>query len=221
MSEQVSSIKPILGNRSDVAIGVLIILYTVGVLGTLFNVHDQFLLLTPLNLLISLGIVLYFHPRWSIATVLLLIACYTIGFLAEVYGVQTGQLFGDYGYGPVLGWQVQETPLMIGVNWVMLVYCVGTSVNQFMPRALWGLKVLMGAILMVSLDVLIEPVAMHYDFWSWEGNIIPMQNYIGWFLVSLIQFACFFWIESQTKNKVAFVLLLLQFAFFWILGLNW
>ncbi|MBE0653483.1 MAG: carotenoid biosynthesis protein, partial [Bacteroidales bacterium] len=31
-----------------------------------------------------------------------------------------------------------------------------------------------------------EPVAMHLDYWQWEGDIIPFQNYAAWFIISLV-----------------------------------
>ncbi|MEO1515300.1 MAG: carotenoid biosynthesis protein [Bacteroidota bacterium] len=206
---------------TTLASAFLIIWYMVGTVGILIPVHEQFVLLTPLNLLLSLAIVFYFHNDWNARTVGVLACCFVGGYAAELFGVHTGLLFGNYAYGPVLGWKWQETPLMIGVNWMMLVYCIGTTINRFLERSGWLVKVLMGAALMVSLDILIEPVAMYYDFWSWEGNVVPIKNYIGWFGVSLPLFGLFFWQLPKARNKVAFVLLLIQFLFFWILGLSW
>ncbi|MCB1155806.1 carotenoid biosynthesis protein, partial [bacterium] len=74
--------------------------------------------------------------------------------------------------------------------------------------------------LMVLLDIFIEPVAIRYDFWSWAGGAPPLQNYVGWFLVSLPLLSLFALIQAGQRNKVALVLLALQFIFFITLNLS-
>ncbi len=202
-------------------IGILFltIIYVVGLVGIAWPLSDQFILLTPVNLLVSLAVVLLFHPRWRRATPLILIVSYLVGFFAEWFGVQTGLLFGEYHYGPVLGPQWQGTPFMIGVNWMLLVYCSGITVNHlFGSRPWWGRGIL-AALLMVVLDVLIEPVAMELNFWQWAGNKVPLQNYLGWFLVALPLTLAFSRWHSGVRNKVAVALFLWQFLFFLILFL--
>lgn len=202
------------------AIAVLSILYTVGIVGIAWPIHPEFVLLTPLNLLVSLGIVLYFHQHWSARTYQFLVLAYAVGFGAELFGVQTGILFGDYAYGAVLGWKVWGTPLMIGVNWVLLGYCSGVTANTLLPKGHWAMRGLLAAILMVGLDVLIEPVAMHYGFWDWEGDTVPLRNYLGWFLVAL-PLVCFFAYGHRGQlNKVAVALFIAQIVFFATLGLT-
>jgi len=201
------------------AIAILSVLYTVGLIGILWPLHKQFILLTPLNLLVSLGLVLFFHPHWKLSSRLLLLFCFGFGFGMELLGVQTGLVFGDYSYGQTLGWKIGGTPLMIGFNWVMLVYCSGVTVNHFFtPQSPW-LKTIIATALMVLLDILIEPVAIRYDFWSWAGEEIPLQNYLAWFGIAFVLLRIFFYIEEQTSNKVGIALFILQFLFFGILNL--
>lgn len=198
---------------------VLIILYAVGIAGVALAIHPDFLLLTPANLLISLALVLYHHPQWTRSLWLFLPMAWLWGFGAELFGVQTGLLFGDYQYGRVLGWKLLDTPLMIGVNWVMLAYCTGMAANHILGPAHWLWRGLLASALMVLLDVFIEPVAIRYDFWSWAGGTPPLQNYIGWFLVAFPLLSWFARIQSGRLNKVALVLLALQFIFFISLNL--
>lgn len=197
---------------------VLSILYIVGIVGILLPIHEQFILLTPINLLVSLGLVLYFHKNWNTAIYRYLIIAYVIGFLAEVFGVQTGMLFGEYEYGPVLGWKLWDTPLMIGVNWMMLGYCAGVLANVLLQERHWLLRGILAALLMVGLDVIIEPVAIAYDFWHWEKVAVPLRNYIGWFLVALPLECLFAYWLPGVRNKVAIALFILQILFFGILG---
>ncbi len=198
---------------------ILVVVYIVGIIGIAYNVDERFVLLTPINLLLSLGLAFWTHPGqysplWKLAAI-----CFFTGILVEIAGVQTGLIFGDYQYGRVLGPKIWGTPLMIGVNWAMLVYCAGSVVNRLIPDLNIWIKAALGAMLMTLLDVLIEPVAMELDFWNWENNIIPLQNYIAWFFVALPLLVAYFKLLGKTSNKVAILLFILQFLFFGILQL--
>lgn len=196
------------------SIAVLTILYIVGLFGILLPLHADFILLTPLNLLVSMGLVLWHHGDWSRGTAYYLLVAYLVGFSAELLGIQTGLLFGDYAYGPVLGPKVWGTPLMIGVNWMMLGYCAGVVSNALLPGRTFWWRGLLAALLMVGLDVIIEPVAMAYDFWDWEGSTVPFSNYLGWFLVALPLELLFAYWHKALRNKVGVALFLLQTLFF-------
>ena len=39
---------------------------------------------------------------------------------------------------------------------------------------------------MIALDLLIEPVAPLLGFWIFDLPEVPLQNYIGWFVIGLI-----------------------------------
>lgn len=204
----------------NLAILVLIILYLVGIVGMALPIHPDFALLTPVNLLISLGLVLFFHSEWNQKTYLFLLLSYCIGFGAELVGVQTGLLFGDYHYGPVLGPKIMGTPLMIGINWILLAYSTGVLVNRFLLGKNIILKAVAGASLMVLLDIFIEPIAIQYDFWTWTDRLTPpMQNFVGWWIVAFFVHLIFQWLLPKTQNKVGLALLALQFIFFFTLNL--
>ncbi len=201
---------------------ILVIIYAVGMTGILFNVHSKFIYLTPFNLLISFLIVLYAHPGWNLRITVFIIAVFLAGYVVEVWGVQSGLIFGSYEYGDVLGPKWRGTPYVIGWNWVMLTYCCGVTVNRLMERVNWFGKALVGALLMVSLDILIEPVAIHYNFWSWgPENIVPMRNYVAWGVISFVFLSVFALNFKDLRNKTGFTLFILQFVFFLIIGIDW
>ncbi|MEL6718955.1 MAG: carotenoid biosynthesis protein [Bacteroidota bacterium] len=202
---------------------LLSIFYTVGLVGVVIIQQEDFLLLTPMNLLISLAIILWYHPDWTKGTLFTLLLSYVVGYFIEVAGVNTGMIFGEYAYGPVLGWKIWETPLMIGINWVMLVYAVGMTVNWITLRNSklhFLLKAAIGATIMILLDLLIEPVAIHYNFWTWDAVAVPLQNYSSWWLISFVLLAVFHFFHIKMINKVASFLLLWQFVFFIVLLLT-
>lgn len=205
----------------------LIIIYTVGVLSILFDIHPAFVYLTPINLLLSFAIVMYARRgKADIKLLSVLGVCYVVGMGVEMIGVATGDIFGEYSYGDVLGPKIEGTPWIIGLNWMMLVYCVGCTVNRItwngkaQVGSIW-IKSFLGALILVSLDVLMEPVAIHLGFWSWGGGDIPLQNYGAWFIISFLLLLLFNSFLKNEQNKVAFTLLVLQFLFFFLLGINW
>jgi putative membrane protein len=109
-----------------------------------------------------------------------------------------------------------NVPLLIGLNWSMLVFAIGVPLSRT-ALPVWG-KVALGSIAMVALDLLIEPVAIHLGFWSWEQVSVPVQNYVAWGLVSAVFFALFFLLPVRRENPVARYVLAAQVLFF--AGLN-
>lgn len=205
---------------SSLAISFISIIYLVGIIGISIPIHEDFVRLTPLNLLLSLGLVLFFHRRWQKSTVLVLFAIYLLTWLAEYIGVNTGLLFGNYAYGSVLGPKIGGTPLMIGINWVLLSYTVATFLTWIGVSKNCLLNSLLGALLLTGIDVLIEPVAMALDFWQWEGDTVPLQNYLGWFAVAFPVMFMYFFFGIAEKNKLALTLLILQLIFFSVLQIT-
>jgi len=139
------------------------------------------------------------------------------GFFIEVIGVNTGLIFGDYSYGEALGLKVLSTPLLIGVNWLILIYCTGVLLEYFKLKNSIIFS-LIGALILLGIDFLIEPVAIRFNYWSWSGGQIPLQNYIGWYIFSFLLFFVFKGLDFNKNNKAAIVLLFAQIGFF--LGLN-
>ena len=173
-----------------------------------------FVSLTPLTLLVSLGVMLYFHQD---RTNLFFISCFLVwlgGFLVELAGVQTGVIFGQYAYGEVLGIKIWDTPLIIGVNWLLLIYAVA-ALMAHKTWALWQKALIIGTG-MTLLDVLIEPFAIRFGLWHWFGAPVPLQNYIAWLITGSTIGAVFLALNPrmQTKNRMATVVLVAQTLFF-------
>lgn len=209
---------PLLRRRLRWAQGILLLFHVTGLLGlTLSQDPSFFLQFVPLNLLLTLGLLLAFQPRrtpafWGFCVVTML-----VGFFVEVVGVRTGLLFGHYEYGATLGVKWLEVPLMIGVNWLMLTYSAGI-LARYLPIPDF-LRAIVGALLLVGLDVCLEPVAVRYDFWSWQYDVIPLLNFKGWFLVSLILQVYFNRVDFVKRNPLVPFVYLLQLLFFFVLGM--
>ncbi len=196
-----------------------VIYYLVGLIGlSMPSTRETFMGLMPLSILLSVAILLFFHGKWRSADAIVLVFIAIIGYLVEVLGVLTGHVFGSYWYGDALGLQAFGTPLIIGLNWMMLIYCVYTIMEG--TRLFWPLKALTAAILMVAYDLVMEPVAMRLDMWDWQGGIVPLQNYQAWFIISLVFLSSMHLAKIRTNNRVAAWLFGVQFVFFLALNLT-
>lgn len=196
---------------------VVVITHLVGIAGFLSPYRDYFIMLTPLHLLISTGLLIANQAERNKNFFIAALIAYLVGFWIEVAGVNTGLIFGDYAYDSALGFKVLDTPLMIGVNWVMLILSVGAVFSRLNTH--WIVKALISAIAMTALDYLIEPVAIVYDFWHWNSESIPLQNYLAWLITSFVLFAVYFSLRFDKENPLAVVILAMQVAFFGLLNL--
>lgn len=219
--------------KFDIATAIAILFHTIGLVGLLYFDKTFFLSATPFNLLLSFALLLWTQTQKNKAFFIFVLACFVIGVLVEVIGVNTGLLFGDYTYGNVLGPKIRNVPLMIGVNWIIIIYCCGISIHTLLikainrvaadtgkdPAALKALSVIVdGATLAVFFDWLMEPVAVKLGYWQWNGDgSIPIFNYICWFGVSLLLLTIFHFAKFNKHNKFAVNLLLIQLMFFLLL----
>lgn len=201
-------------SRHHIAVrNVLLLAYVAGIIGLqLPTLADYFKPLSPLTLISSLVVLLLYHTDWRPSFYIYAVLALFTGYFIEVAGVHTGLVFGKYAYGWGLGVKVWEVPPVIGINWLTLTYCCGSVCDQL--RVSIYTKIIAAASLMVLLDVFIEPVAVALDFWSWFNQAVPLQNYVGWWLVSAALFSIWFILPFRKENRIAKWLLGFQFLFF-------
>ena len=85
--------------------------------------------------------------------------------LAEILVVSYGIIFENYKYGEILGYKVLGVPLIIGINWCILTLIKGAISPLLFFNNYWS-KVFCGTLLMLFMDILIEPIVPKLDFWS-------------------------------------------------------
>lgn len=193
---------------------VLRLMYLTGFVGLQVE-EPVFRLLVPFHLVLTAVLLLFFQedptPRfwWFCLFVFL------TGYAVEVLGVRTGLIFGAYTYGETLGWRLSGVPLTIGLNWLVLTL----SVNCFVPSLLkkkvprW-VRVSLAALLMTSLDVILEPVAVRFGFWTWAGNDIPSRNFLSWYALAWLFSYLYQTLSFPKKNRLGADIFLLQVLFF-------
>ena len=205
-------------NKTQDLIGFLIVAFhLVGMVGlSTESYFSIFISLVPYNLLITFLLCCFYISFQKNYKPMVLIAM--IGFVIEVVGVKTGILFGEYYYGSVLGFKVLEVPLIIGLNWLVLSLATHSIMRVFLNNRFS--IICTASLLMVLLDLLIEPVAIKLGFWTWDSSFVPLQNYIMWFFSAFIMQYVLIKFNSSINYKLGLYVISSQLIFFIYLVFN-
>lgn len=97
---------------------------------------------------------------------------------------------GSYFYDPRLILSVIDTPIFIILSWGAVFYSAYILVQGLAARG-W-IKILTLPLLVLILDLPVDPVATRLGLWTWvdygpaDGILgVPLTNFIGWYLVML------------------------------------
>jgi len=202
MTSSIDRISEILHGNSRYAVLLLVIFFTVGIAGmALPGTRDLFLGLFPFALILSFTVLVVFsYDLLNIKSVVTVLAVMILGFCVEAAGVSTGKIFGHYLYGETLGLKLLDTPLIIGINWAMMVFATYSISDKLKVNLL--VRILTASLLMVFYDFFLEQVAGRLDMWHWENGSIPVQNYLAWFIISVL----FHSLIRLTRFKAVFYL---------------
>jgi putative membrane protein len=106
--------------------------------------------------------------------------------IIETVGAKTGFPFGSYYYTGNFGPRIAGIlPVTTPLAWLVIVTSLTLIFRQAWPQArrvVTAAAVATGATL---LDVIMEPFATQIKmYWLWEGGVIPLQNYLAWWVVT-------------------------------------
>jgi|TARA_B110000259_G_scaffold80488_1_gene94241 putative membrane protein len=192
---------------------VIAVFHLVGILLLGGPWSPDFVMLTPLNLLLLS--VVYLITSDKVNRPLLYALPVLMGFLVEMLGTNTGFPFGEYSYSSVLGPGLLGTPFLIGVLWWVLLRSFNDVFSRISSnKTLISLATGLG---MLLLDIFIEPVAIGLGFWEWQSAEVPLENYIAWFVLSFV-FARLT-MNGQVKNPMSKWVLIVQGGFFIVMGI--
>ena len=201
-------------NIENISIALIWLFHVSGILGIIYGNSNWFISFTPLNLTLNF-ILLLINCKGNKRVLTIIILGFLIGMITEILGVQFGWIFGDYQYGNQLGIKFVGVPLLIGVNWALLTVITGAIAQQFYFNKF--MRVFIGLGLMLFLDLLMEPLAPVLDFWVFDGEEAPLQNYLGWAAVAIfLQFGYYF-LKVKINGSFPYHLYLLQIIFFSVL----
>ena len=185
----------------------------VGILGLAIPFsHDFFRYLIPVNILLTTLLILVYHRPATLRFILVTLLVAFLGYASEVAGVKTGYLFGDYSYGSILGPKLAEVPVIMGLNWVLMVYG-GLAVASRTGTGIIPVC-LLSAVLVTASDLIVEQFAILTGMWTWAGGAPPLRNYLGWFLTSFILSLLYYRMVQQGTRKVAIHIFIYQMILF-------
>ncbi len=188
-------------------------LFTIScIIGIASPAKDWFLSFTPLNLLLSLIVALWNFKLFNTKVIFALTIPFILGFVAEALGVNYGLIFGNYIYGENLGFKIFGVPLMMCINWTLLTITTAEIVKSFSKNIV--IASLIAAALMTGLDVIIEVSAPSFDFWEFENGIVPLQNYLGWFVTAFIAHLGYQSFKVESSKVISWHILISVFIFF-------
>ncbi len=191
---------------------LLAIFYLVGIMLHIISATlPLMLILTPYTLLAT-AVVGFISDRKNKLLIIWALVTFLSTLTLEILGVQTGLVFGSYGYGQTLGLQLLGVPLLIGINWTIIILGAITIIEKMVTHPI--LVAFITASFTVFFDWIMEPVAIAFDYWSWDGLDIPLQNYIAWFVIAFLFALLHQKLRVVPKNRVASIILLIQTVFF-------
>jgi len=197
---------------SIISIGIIWLFHICGMIGISYGNKEFFLAFTPINLFISFVLLFINQVQLEKSELNAALIIFFIGMISEILGVNYGLIFGDYVYLDNLGFKVLGVPVLIGVNWIILTFITG-SMSSYIIKNKY-IAALTGAILMILLDLIIEPVAPLLGFWIFDLPTVPLQNYIGWFIIGLTTQYIYHFNVERKEYSFSINLLLVNAVFF-------
>ena len=192
---------------------VIAVFHFVGILLLGGPWSSDFVMLTPLNLLLLS--VVYLITSDKVKRPLLYALPALMGFLVEMLGTNTGFPFGEYSYSSILGPGLLGTPFLIGVLWWVLLRSFNDVFSRISSnKTIISLATGLG---MLLLDIFIEPVAIGLGFWAWQAAEVPLENYMAWFVLSFVFTRLT--MDGQVKNPMSKWVLIVLGGFFIVMGI--
>ncbi len=147
---------------------------------------------------------------------LFLLTCFIIALGFESFGVATGKIYGSYHYTDTLGPKfLGLVPYLIPLAWFMMMYPALVMAQKLArasnPRG-WKMLVTaaIGGLMMTAWDLAMDPVMVSAGHWVWDGGAstqmyfgIPIQNFLGWWVTSVVILLVFFLITNKFKTGSA------------------
>ncbi len=208
----IQSIKDFLLSKQGFSIYLIWVFHISAMIGISLGYADWFMPKTPLNLSLVFVLLLFSFSERPLKLWLGIMFFFIGGMSLEWVGVHYGFLFGSYTYGENLGPKLDGIPYFIGINWAVLTLTTGVIATALVKNRI--LRILLGAGLMVFLDLFLEFSAPIFDFWTFEGGLAPFQNYVAWFGFSLLFHSIYQFLNLKGDKVFAYHLYVVHLVFF-------
>ena len=151
--------------------------------------------------------------------------------LIESFAIATGWPYSNFVYGEFLG-NIKFfglVPWTVSLSWTPIFFLSLVLVERLGLKGIW-VKSILGAVLMTTFDLVLDPGATALGFWIWEIDGwyygVPLMNFFGWMVTSLLAFWGFYLLFPKRKsldNNIAYWLSLsgIWSLIFWIAIAGW
>jgi len=142
---------------------------------------------------------------------------WAVAFAAEFASTRTGIPFGLYYYTQVTRGQelyLANVPFMDSLSFTFLAYASFALARLLLRRARGFSVVVLSGILMMLLDMVIDPLAVRGDRWFLgkifyypDGGVyfgVPLSNFLGWAVVGWVILAGASWVIGSTPPPSRF-----------------
>ena len=206
-------------NKKNISIFIIWLVHISGFLGMVFYDLDFFAGFTSINLSLMSIIVFTNIKLTNKNQIFSLLLIFLVGMLSEFIGVNYGLIFGEYTYGNNLGFKLFGIPLLIGLNWVILTVICANIASILIKNNSILLMIIFGTTLMLIMDFVMEPIAPKLDLWKFKNLVVPMSNYIGWLIISILTQSIYNIQFKEKEFKISLNLYTAIFIFFGSLNL--
>jgi putative membrane protein len=125
----------------------------------------------------------------------------SILYILEIIGANTGIIYGEFIYNTSWRPALWGTPVVMLFVWATLI--IESYFMVYKKTANTFVRIVLPAVLLVILDLVIDPGAIHLRLWSWaNGGMwygIPLSNYVGWLILGIIG-SFIFYISTKKQN---------------------
>lgn len=184
------------------AIVLLMIVYMASMIG-FTTPHQQawYLYYTPYFLLLNAIILAVYQKNKDKSLVLFWGSTLVAGTMIEGVAAKTGALYGAYRFGESLGPLVAEIPAAMPIYWLVIVGSSAVVAAKLLPKQTVG-RILLGTLLAVGLNVLVQQVAARLDFWYLETSQLWQYILVQGLVVALLNYLFGRW-QVSSDNKLA------------------
>jgi len=139
-------------------------------------------------------------------TMLFFSIAFSFTLASELGGTAFGWVFGKYYYAPRPPWMIAElVPIQNPLSWCVVLYVCDALTDlvlpydpnrtekvsgRFLPLAVFAIEyAAINGLEAVGLDMILDPIsAGHSWYWATPGPYfgIPLSNYLGWFVVTVV-----------------------------------
>jgi uncharacterized membrane protein len=173
---------------------------------------DLFKALSPLLFAISAIVLFSFHRQFNRSFFRFIAIAFIILIISAIVLSQTGFVYNSFGFGPAIGIQLFGVPLIYPLFWINIIYSAGSITRRL--QVVRFMKVVIATMMVLIMDLTIEPVAAKLEFWQWQNPGIPFLENIVTTSIAFIILLIFHLSRFRKTNMIAPVFYITTLLFF-------